>query len=131
MSTLQFVSMDADYFLSNDTASMPQFTTVPVRVPPRSSCAHGALQLRLNVQTNVAGFASVELLESGVAVPGFTQNESDIIVGNFLSRPATWRGGNATVDALAGTMVQLRVLFAAAKVFGFQFQCFAGAIPKQ
>ena len=33
--------------------------------------------------------------------------------------------------ALAGTMVQLRVLFAAAKVFGFQFQCFAGALPKQ
>ena len=100
-------------------------------VPNRTSCLRGVLQLRLNVQTNVAGFAAVELLDSrGVAVPGFTQNDSDIIVGNFLSRPATWRGGNASVDVLAGQAVQVQVLFAAARVFGFQFACFTGTQPK-
>lgn len=41
------------------------------------------------------GFVAAELLESGQPIPGFARNESDIIVGNFLARPATWRGGVA------------------------------------
>jgi len=75
-------------------------------------------------QTSVVGFAAVELVEpSGAALAGFAQSDADIIVGNFLERPATWRGGNATINALAGRSVQLRVLFAAAKVYSFQFVC--------
>jgi hypothetical protein len=74
----------------------------------------------------VVGFVAVELVEpssSGAALPGFAQSDADIIVGNFLERPATWRGGNATINVLGGRSVQLRVLFAAAKVFSFRFVC--------
>ena len=72
----------------------------------------------------MVGFVAVELVEpSGVVLPGFAQSDADIIVGNFLERPATWRGGNAKINALAGRSVQLRVLFAAAKVFSFRFVC--------
>ena len=75
-------------------------------------------------QTSVVGFVAVELVEpSGAALPGFAQRDADILVGNFLERPATWRGGNATINVLGGRSVQLHVLFAAAKVFSFQFVC--------
>ena len=75
-------------------------------------------------QTSVVGFVAVELAEpSGAALPGFAHSDADIIVGNFLERPATWRGGNATINVFGGRSVQLRVLFAAAKVFSFQFVC--------
>ena len=121
-----FVSIDADFRWDNDTAKMPQFTTVPVRVPPIASCSNGTIQLRLNAQTNVVGFVAVELLNIGQPIPGFARNESDIIVGNFLSRPATWRGGQANVSSLAGREVQLHVMFAAARVFSFQFVCNSG-----
>ena len=121
-----FVSVDAEYLFDNDTAKMPGFTTRAVTVPNVTSCEAPAteLQLRMNLQTSVVGFVSVELVEpAGAALPGFAQSDADIIVGNFLERPATWRGGNATVNALGGWSVQLRVLFAAAKVFSFQFVC--------
>ena len=125
-----FVSVDADFLFDNDTAKMPGFTSRAVAVPNVTSCVSPAteIQLRLNLQTSVVGFVAVELVEPGAAtgrnaIPGFAQRDADIIVGNFLERPATWRGGNATINALAGRSVQLRVLFAAAKVFSFQFVC--------
>ena len=93
-----------------------------MKVPTRASCAR-EIQLRFNVQTNVVGFVAVELLSSGSSLVGFRRNESDIIVGNFLARPATWRGGNPSVNALAGQQVQLHIMFAAARVFSFQFVC--------
>ena len=93
-----------------------------MKVPTRASCAR-EIQLRFNVQTNVVGFVAVELLSSGSSLVGFRRNESDIIVGNFLARPATWRGGNSSVNALAGQQVQLHIMFAAARVFSFQFVC--------
>jgi hypothetical protein len=123
-----FVSIDAEYLFDNDTAKMPGFTTRAVTVPHVTSCTPPAtdLQLRFNLQTSVVGFVAVELVEpgaSGAALPGFARSDADIIVGNFLERPATWSGGNATINALGGRNVQLRVLFAAAKVFSFQFVC--------
>jgi hypothetical protein len=135
-----FVSLDADFQFNNDTAKMPSFTTVPVRVPSLDDCGGGGqqeIQLRLNVHTNVVGFVAVELLSeplsssmrssssgsSANATGFFTRAEADIIVGNFLARPATWRGGNASINALAGQWVQLRVEFAAAKVYSFYFEC--------
>jgi hypothetical protein len=36
-----------------------------------------------------------------------------------LGRPATWHVGNAAINALGGRSVQLRVLFASAKIFSF------------
>ena len=130
-----FVSVDAEFLFDNDTAKMPGFTTRAVTVPNVTSCVspsmpgltqlNAQLQLRLNVQTSVVGFVAVELLEPGAAtaVAGFAHRDADIIVGNFLERPVTWRGGNATINALGGRSVQLRVLFAAAKIFSFQFVC--------
>ena len=121
-----WVSLDAEFRFDNDTNKMPHFTTKAVQVPTLASCPRPQeVQLRLNVQTNVVGFVAVELLPSGggSSLVGFGRNESDIIVGNFLARPATWRGGNASVNALAGRAVQLHVMFAAARVFSFQFVC--------
>ena len=135
-----FVSLTADFKFDNDTALMPHFTTVPVRVPSLDDCGGGQqeIQLRLNVHTNVVGFVAVELLSelslsttssgsgaSSNATGGglFTRSDADIIVGNFLARPATWRGGNASVNALAGQWVRLRVEFAAANVYSFFFEC--------
>ena len=96
-----FVSIDAEYLFDNDTAKMPGFTSRAVTVPNTTSCVAPAteLQLRLNLQTSVVGFVAVELVEPGAAsraaVPGFARSDADIIVGNFLERPATWRGGNS------------------------------------
>ena len=122
-----FVSVDADFRFDNDTAKMPHFTTVPVRIPSLVDCPSSTqeIQLQLNLQTNVVGFVAVELLESSSSNASdlFTRAHADIIVGNFLARPATWRGGNASVNALAGRLVQLRVAFAAAKVYSFGFEC--------
>ena len=121
-----FVIIDAEHLFDNDTANMPGFTSRAVTVPNTTSCVAPAteLQLRLNLQTSVVGFVAVELVEPGAApVPGFARSDADIIVGNFLERPATWRSGNATINALGGRSVQLRVLFAAAKIFSFQFVC--------
>ena len=128
-----FVSLDAAFKFDNDTSQMPHFTTLPVRVPSLGDCQPASgqeIQLRLNVQTNVVGFVAVSLLESSTATTTsssvfnlFTRANADIIVGNFLARPATWRSGNASVNALAGQWVQLHVSFAAAKVYSFGFEC--------
>ena len=40
-----------------------------------------------------------------------------------MTLTSTHLGGNATINALGGRSVQLRVLFAAAKIFSFQFAC--------
>ena len=126
-----FVSLDADFKFDNDTTQMPSFTTVPVRVPSLVDCQPASgqeIQLRLNLQTNAVGFVAVELLESSFSPATssgglFSRAHADVIVGNFLARPATWRGGNASVNALAGQLVQMRVSFAAAKVYSFGFEC--------
>ena len=74
----------------------------------------------------MVGFVAVELWPAGTAtapLPGYGRQQADIIVGNFLARPCTWRGGNASLAGLAGQEVQLHVAFAAAKIYSFQFVC--------
>jgi len=101
-----FVSADADY-------GGGVLTTKPLVFEGR--------QLRLNLETSVAGTVLVEILgEEGTAVPGFSAGEADPIKGNYIERVVTWRG-REDVGALAGQSIRLRFRMRDAKLYAFQF----------
>eukprot|EP01050_Picozoa_sp_SAG11_P010478 SAG11_NODE_1050_length_6025_cov_5.835974_2_plen_795_part_00 len=138
-----FVSVDGDYTagigasagganLSGAKAvqALPFITTVPLTVP--ATCQNGHVELRLNVKTSVAGFAAVELQHvSGGKTPatpirGFELANAAPIKGNFISRAAEWATDHhRSLNALAGSEVQLHVVLAAAQLYSIEFLCVA------
>ena len=116
-----FVSVEAPYEFG-PLEGLASLTTAALTVP---SCA-GAVQLRLNVETSVAGFAVVEVQQGGAAVRGMELAHSDPTKGSAVAAVATWGGGRlASLASLAGKRVQLRVAMADAKLFALRPACAA------
>ena len=84
---------------------------------------HGE-ELRLNFQTQKeGGWIKVELVEPLTSPPtpvkvieGFGLEDADMLTGDHLSRPVTWRGKSDLSD-LKGRHVSIRIHLARAKVF--------------
>lgn len=75
----------------------------------------------LNIETSVAGYALVEVQHNGVAVAGMTLNESVPIRGSALYAEPSWSSG-ATLSALAGLNVSLRIALTDARLFAVRSQ---------
>ena len=117
-----FVSAEAPYIFNIPTSELPQFTTVPVRVP---SC-RGSEQpaLALNFESSVAGFVLVGLrTPSGAAIPGHSVDEADQSKGNFISKLATWHSGRWALTGLEQTTVAIHVVASDASIFSLELSC--------
>ena len=119
-----FVSVDGGYQgLGEDGTAIPSVTTVPLHVP--RCAAGGDVRLKLNVITSVVGFVKVALLDAaGKSLPGFELANADAILGNFISRAASWGNGQRlSLGSVAGQQVALHMELADAQLFSVAFEC--------
>ena len=97
--------------------------------PPAPVAVVGGVQLLVNVETSVAGYAVVAVLPSGSggsATEQFSLAASDLIKGSAVSAVASWGGGAlASLSSLAGQKVQLQVAMADARLFSLKLACAA------
>ena len=78
-------------------------------------------QLDLNFATSAAGGIRVEIQDAdGKPIPGFTLKESQELIGNEISRAASWKGSK-DVSKLAGKPVRLRFVMKDADLYALQF----------
>ena len=79
-------------------------------------------ELVLNFSTGASGGIRIELLDSeGTPIPGYTQEDSDEIVGDSIERTVTWNGGS-DVSKLSGRSIKLRVTMKDADLFSLKFK---------
>ena len=78
-------------------------------------------ELELNYSTSAAGEIRVEIQdEQGNPIPGFTLNDSQIIIGNEIKRLVSWKGSE-DVSALSGKIVKLRIAMKDANLYSLKF----------
>lgn len=78
-------------------------------------------QLRLNFSSSAAGGIWVELQNAeGQPVPGLSLADCQPVFGDSLDRTVTWKDG-ASVAAVAGKPVRLRIRLQDADLFAFRF----------
>jgi len=78
--------------------------------------------LSLNIATSGFGSAYVEICDAdGNPIPGFTKDECDIIYGDSLDRPVSWKG-LTDVSALAGKPVVLKFYLCESDIYSMKFE---------
>ena len=101
-----FASMHAD-------ARGGEFTTKPLRFT--------GSRLLLNYSTSAAGSVQIEMQdETGSPLPGFALADMRELYGDELEAVATWKSG-ASLKALAGKVVRLRVVMRDADLYALRF----------
>jgi hypothetical protein len=78
-------------------------------------------QLVLNFSTSAAGGISVELQEErGEPIPGFTLEESEVMVGDRIERAVAWRDGD--LRRFSGRPIKLRFVMKDADLYSIRFR---------
>ncbi len=78
-------------------------------------------ELEINYATSAAGEITIELQdEKGKAVPGYSLNDSQVIIGNEITRIVSWKG-NEDVSSLAEKPVRLKIVMKDANLYSFKF----------
>ncbi|QDU46034.1 hypothetical protein Mal52_45310 [Symmachiella dynata] len=78
-------------------------------------------QLDLNFATSAAGGIRIEIQDAdGKPIPGFTLGDSQELIGNEISRAASWKGSK-DVSKLAGKPVRLKFVMKDADLYALQF----------
>lgn len=102
-----FVSIDAGY-------AGGEMVTKPLRF--------GGSKLILNFSTSAAGGIKVEIQDAvGAPLPGFTLDEVDETIGDWIERPVSWKGSE-NVASLAGKSIRLRFVMKDAGLYSLRFQ---------
>jgi hypothetical protein len=79
-------------------------------------------QLEINYSTSAAGELRFEIQdEKGNAIPGFTMDDSQTIIGNEISRIVTWNG-SGNLRQLASKVVRLRIYMKDADLYSIKFK---------
>ncbi len=90
------------------------FTTVPLTFQGDA--------LRINFATSAAGSIRVAICDAdGNVIDGFSENDSEEIIGNMIARTVKWRG-EADITALAGQPVRLKFIMKDADIYALQFK---------
>ena len=80
----------------------------------------GGVELYVNMQTSVVGWVAVEV----VGQPDFSLANADKLKGGAINAVASWSSGQtASLSALAGKQVQLKVALADSKLFSLRIGC--------
>jgi len=80
-------------------------------------------QLRLNFATSAAGGVRVEVQDvHGRGLPGFRAEEMDVMFGNELDAPVSWKGASdgKALASLQGKAVRFRFLLSDADLYAFR-----------
>jgi len=78
-------------------------------------------ELEMNFSTSAAGDIRVEILDAGgKPIPGFTKDDSQVIIGNEISRLVAWNG-KTDVSSLAGKPVRLKFYLKDADLYSIKF----------
>ena len=87
-----------------------------------SSHDEGSLQLHLNISTSAAGSIRVELQHvDGSPIPGFREQECDLIIGDRIDRVVLWQG-QSDLRPLAGRPIRLRFVMKDADLYSLQIR---------
>jgi hypothetical protein len=79
-------------------------------------------RLSFNFGTSAPGYVRVELqTPEGIAIPGFSDADADILYGDSLARTVSWKG-NADVAGLAGRPIRMRLVMMEADVYSWKFE---------
>lgn len=79
-------------------------------------------ELVINFSTSAAGSIRVEVQDAvGAPIEGFTQTDSEEIIGDEIERVVTWRG-ESDLSPLAGKPVRLHFLMKDADLFAIRFR---------
>ncbi len=78
-------------------------------------------ELEINYATSAAGEIRVEIQDAnGKALPGYSLDDAQIIIGNEIKRIVSWKGGKS-VEALAGRPIRLRIDLKDADLYSLKF----------
>lgn len=78
-------------------------------------------QLEINYATSAAGGLRIEIQDqTGKAIPGFSLEDAQEIIGNEIKRIVRWNG-QTDVSQLASRPVRLRIVMKDADLFSFKF----------
>jgi hypothetical protein len=120
----RFVAIESSaYEFPAHRTEAPFFTTQPLTPPV---CEFAVV---LNVQSSVIGMVFVELLRDGSPVHGFSLEDADGAVGNFLDKRVSWDHGKRA-SLTADYDIQLRVYVIDASVFAFSLVCTEGSATR-
>lgn len=79
-------------------------------------------KLSLNFGTSAPGYVKVELQTAdGTPVPGFVEEDCDVIFGDSLNRIVSWKGQEDT-SFLAGQPIRMRLVMMEADVYSWKFE---------
>lgn len=88
---------------------------------PAGGIEWGEVQLLVNYATSAAGSVRCELQdEQGRPLPGFSLADSDLIYGDDIERPVSWRG-RTELKSLVGKPVKLRFELKDADLYAIRF----------
>ncbi len=78
--------------------------------------------LEINYSTSAAGEIRFELQdENGAPIPGYSLDDSQLIIGNEISRSVSWKG-DADLKSLASRVVRLRIVMKDADLYSIRFK---------
>ena len=118
LSGVMYTGESGDFPLWNDSALKdgPQHARVPV------APGDAEVELELNFASSAAGRIRVEIQNAaGEALPGFTLDDCDEIVGDQINRVVSWRG-SSELRTLVGQTVRLRFELKAAHLYSLRFR---------
>ena len=112
-SSVGLVTLRRDGFFSLDAdSSYGMMTTKPL--------TFSGQRLVINAEVN-GGSLTVELLDAeGKVIPGYSQADCQVILGDYLEQEVRW-SGTSDIRSLQGRSVRLRFGLKKAKLFAFQF----------
>lgn len=79
-------------------------------------------KLEINYSTSAVGEIKIELQdEQGDPIPGFARDDSQVIIGNEISRVIEWNGNN-DVSSLSGKTIRMRIYMKDADLYSLRFR---------
>jgi hypothetical protein len=79
-------------------------------------------ELEINYATSAAGELQFEVMdEQGIPVPGYSMEDSDVIIGNEIARIVSWKG-NTNLEPLASKTIRLHVRMKDADLYSIRFK---------
>jgi len=80
-------------------------------------------QLVVNYSTSAAGFLLVEIQDvGGNPITGRGLDHSEVLFGDHIDRPVSWKGSGADIGHLAGKPIRLRLLLNDADLYALRFR---------
>jgi hypothetical protein len=79
-------------------------------------------KLLLNFSTSAPGYIKIEIRNArGTPIPGYSLNDAEELIGNYIEHPASWRSGT-DINGLSNQPIRLHFLMKDANLYSIQFK---------